>query len=92
MRLDALCIQPLSFRVKIFSYNRKNFLKEDLDMKKKFDWNAPLTRKDYAILWIFVFGIYTICCGISIAKIYDFSFKDWIGGMIKKKNKSEEKK
>lgn len=47
---------------------------------KKFDWNHPVTRKDYAVLY----GIFMAIYAIAIAVFYRYSIKAWVKRKIKK--------
>lgn len=42
---------------------------------KKFDWNHPVTRKDYAVLCGGIFGIVLFIYGVAITMYY----WDWDG-------------
>ena len=44
---------------------------------KKFDWNHPVTRKDYAVLCGCSFGIVMVIYGIAIAVTYWDDIKTW---------------
>ena len=51
---------------------------------KKFDLDHPMTRKDYAVLCGWSFGIVMLMYGIEIAVIYWDDIKTWVNGKIKK--------
>lgn len=51
---------------------------------KKFDWNHPVTRKDYAVLCGWSFGIVMVIYGIAIAVTYLDDIKDWAGIKVEK--------
>ena len=51
---------------------------------KKFDWNHPMTRKDYAVLCGCSFGIVMLMCGIEIAVTYWDDIKTWARRKVEK--------
>ena len=51
---------------------------------KKFDWNHPVTRKDFAVLRGWSFGIVMVMYGIAIAVIYWDNIKNWAGRKVEK--------
>ena len=52
---------------------------------KKFDWNHPVTRKDYAVLMGLSFGIGMVIYAVSIVRMfYMDDIKDWAKRKIKK--------
>ena len=51
---------------------------------KKFDWNHPVTRKDYAVLCGSIFGIAMVVYGIEIAVVYWDDIKTWAKRKIEK--------
>lgn len=51
---------------------------------KKFDWNHPVTRKDYAVLCGLLFGIYMVIYAIGIAELYWDDIKTWVKRKVEK--------
>lgn len=51
---------------------------------KKFDWNQPLTRKDYAVLYGWSFGIVMVIYGIAIVATYWDDIKTWTKRKVEK--------
>lgn len=51
---------------------------------KKFDWNHPVTRKDYAVLCGWSFGIAMVIYGIAIAVTYLDNIKTWAKRKVEK--------
>ena len=51
---------------------------------KKFDRNHPVTRKDYVILWGYLFGTPMIVYGVIIALFYRYNIKTWIKRKVEK--------
>lgn len=51
---------------------------------KKFDWNHPVTRKDYAVLYGLSFGIAIVIYGIAIAVVYWDNIKTWAKRKVEK--------
>lgn len=51
---------------------------------KKFDWNHPVTRKDYAVLYGWSFGIVMVIYGIAIVVTYWDNIKTWAKRKVEK--------
>lgn len=51
---------------------------------KKFDWNLPMTRKDYAVLCGLIYVISMLIYGIIIARYYWDDIKTWTKRTIEK--------
>lgn len=51
---------------------------------KKFDWNHPVTRKDYAVWCGWAFGIVMVIYGIAIAVVYWDNIKTWAKRKVEK--------
>ena len=51
---------------------------------KKFDWNHPITRKDYAVLYGWSFGIVMVIYGIGIVVTYWDDIKTWVERKVEK--------
>ena len=51
---------------------------------KKFDWNHPVTRKDYAVLRGLSFGIVVVIYGIAIVMVYWDNIKTWAKRKVEK--------
>lgn len=56
---------------------------------KKFDWNEPITKKEWGILYLIVITIY----GLTLAWWYWTEIKNWCGKVSKKlRNKFTKRK
>ena len=51
---------------------------------KEFDWNHPVTRKDYAVLCAWSLGIYTAIYTVAIVLTYWDNIKTWAKRKVKK--------
>ena len=51
---------------------------------KKFDLNKSVTRKDYVILWGYLFGTPMLVYGVIMAVFYRSNIKTWIKRKVEK--------